>query len=276
MTTESTRESIHEEDLPARVGGPDSISVPDGRPRDEKTLELIMEEVKARRILLFEDALGKAFIELRLDDWPCDTLPLFDDRVGRWLTFFASEKRLGLLRGDELRRILTYLAGAAMKNPLNTIDDPTLLDLIRSDPNVVVIYEFMYGRSRIETKMLSFWVMLRRFGQERGILAIGKRRFAGGAQVLSREIDRRLDIFRRLGLRIERKRSNGAHIIISWMDDSDDQSSAQASTPKAQPLKDLGPLDGKSSLRAMLEARKASGSTIMEEAGDERAQSREV
>jgi hypothetical protein len=275
MTTESTREAIHEEDLPARMGGPESISVPDERPRDERTLELIMEEVKARRILLFENALGKAFIELRLEDWPCETLPLFDDRVGHWLTAFASEKRFGLLHRDELRRILTYLAGAAMRNPLNTIDDPTLLDLITSDPNVLVIYEFMYGRPRIETKMKGLWVMLRRFGQERGILVIGKRRFAGGAQVLSREIDRRLDIFRRLGLQIETKRSNGSHIIISWMDDSDDQSSAQASTPKSQPLKGLGQLDGKSSVRAILEARKASGSTLMEAAGDERAQSRE-
>src|SRR5262245_25838684 len=111
------------------MGGPDSSSVPDERPRDEKTLELIMEEVKAQRIMLFEDALGKAFIELRLEDWPCETLPLFDDRVGHWLTAFASEKRLGLLHGGELRRIQNYLAGAAMKNPLNTIDDPTLLDL---------------------------------------------------------------------------------------------------------------------------------------------------
>jgi hypothetical protein len=276
MTTASTREAVQGDDLPARMGGPDSISVPDERPRDEKTVELIMEELKARRILLFEDALRKAFIELRLDDWPCETLPLFDDRVGHWLTAFASDRRLGLLNGGELRRIQNFLAGAAMKNPLTTIDDPTLFDLITSDPNVLVISEFMYGRPRIETRMRDLWVMLWRFGKERGILVIGKRRFAGGAQVLSREIDRRLDIYRRLGLQIERKRSNGSHIIISWMDDSDDQSSAQASTPKAQPLKDLGQLDGKSSIRAILEARKASGSTLMEAAGDERAQSREI
>jgi hypothetical protein len=276
MTTESTREAIHEEDLPARMGGPESISVPDERPRDEKTVALIMEELKSRKILLFEDALGKAFIELRLEDWPCETLPLFDDRVGHWLTAFASEKRLGLLHRDELRRILTYLAGAAMRNPLNTIDDPTLLDLIRSDPNVLVIYEFMYDKSRIETKMKPLWVMLRRFAQERDILVIGKRRFAGGAQVLSREIDSRLDIFRRLGLQIETKRSNGSRIAISWMDDSDDQSSAHASTHKTKTFKDLGQLDGKSSVREILEARQASRSTVMEAAGDERTQSREV
>jgi hypothetical protein len=271
MTTESTREAIHEEALSAGMGGPESISVPDERRRDEKTVELIMEELKSRKILLFEDALGKAFIELRLENWPCEVLPLFADRVGHWLTAFASEKRLGLLSGGELRRIQTYLAGAAMKNPLSTIDDPSLLDLIKSDPNILIIYEFMYGRSRIETKMKSLWVMLKQFGQERGILAIGNKRFAGGAQVLSREIDRRLDIFRRLGLQIETKRSNGSHIIISWMDDSDDQSSAHASTPKAQPPKDLGQLDGKCSLRAILEARKASRSILMEAAGDERA-----
>jgi hypothetical protein len=123
--------------------------------------------------------------------------------------------------------------------------------------------------------MKPLWVMLRRFAQERGILVIGEKRFAGGAQVLSREIDRRLEIFRRLGLQIETRRSNGSHIIISWMDDSDDQSSAHASTPKAQPVKDLGQLDGKRSIREILEARKASGSTLMEAAGDERAQSRE-
>jgi hypothetical protein len=144
MTTESTREAIHEEDLPARVGGPESTSVPDERPRDEKTVELIMEELKARGILFFEDALGKAFIELRLENWPCEVLALFDDRVDHWLTAYALEKRLGLLHGGELRRIQTYLAGAAMKHPLNTIDDPTLLELITSDPTVLAIYEFMY------------------------------------------------------------------------------------------------------------------------------------
>jgi hypothetical protein len=41
MTTEVTREAVQGDDLPARMGAPDSMAAPDGRPRDEKTLELI-------------------------------------------------------------------------------------------------------------------------------------------------------------------------------------------------------------------------------------------
>lgn len=222
------------------------------------TLSAILKEVEAKKVHLYQSLLKQPYIVLCVEGRPTGRFPLFDPSVKHWLADFAWEKELGLLRARELDRILSVLAGRAMATTTARVDDPSLLRVILAEPVVHVVLEFVNGQQslRIEEMMQPLWNKLKEFAKERGLLQIGRKRFPGGANVLSRQLSHFAPIFEQLGIQLELVRRNGCRITLTRLDDSAVEPSAEPSADNSCPTRDLSPEDDRERRRALLLARR--------------------
>jgi hypothetical protein len=124
--------------------------------------------------------------------------------------------------------------------------DPALLQVIETEPLVAVLVEYMDGRGRLEQRANPLFDDLRDFASKKGLLTIGRRRFPGGSQVLSRKLAVLKDVLALLGIAVDIRRSNGSIITLTRRSDgSDGQPSAEPSAPNPLPEEDLPPKDDK-------------------------------
>lgn len=201
-------------------------------------LATLINELDAGRIRVYRDVLGKPNIEFRLGGHPNGAFSLFDDDVRAWLMDFFWHAGVGLLRKGQLDPILTYLAGRSLRFPCYEVDDPTLLKALQTEPVLTVAVEFMHlhPTGKYEQPMEALWKGWRDFAEDRNLLTFGKKKFPGGANVLSRQLRRLAPVLRALGLTVDIRRSNGSKVIITRRsDDTPAESPAQPSAGNTSP-----------------------------------------
>jgi hypothetical protein len=214
----------------------------DAQSRGSAALVALIKELDAGRVHLYRNVLGKPHIEFRLDGHPKRAFYLLHDDVRAWLMDFFWRAGVGLLHKGELDRILTYLAGRSLRYPCHDVDAPALLQALQTEPVLAVAVEFMHIRpsEKHENTMGALWKEWRDFAEERKLLTLGRKRFPGGANVLSRELRRLTPLLRTLGLIVEIRRSDGSQVTITRrLDDSPAEPSAQSSATNALPETDL-------------------------------------
>lgn len=226
--------------------------------RAEGVLKAILDEVRRGKVHLYLSILKQPYVFLDIHDRPAGCYPLFDPAMRHWLAAFAWDKKLGLLRNQEIDRILAVLAGWSLAAPVARSDDPALLRVIEAEPVVAVVLEFMRSQQspRIERMMHPLWEELQKFARERGLLKLGHRRFPGGANVLSRLLKSFIPIFKLLGIKIEIARSDGSKVTLTLLDDSWSEPSASSSSDNSAESNNLSPEDDRERRRALLQARK--------------------
>jgi len=234
----------------------------DTNPRDELILRALLEHVEAGQIFLYRNILQNSYVAFRVADRPAGVFLLHDDAVRNWIADFAWDGGLGLVQQRELDRIITVLAGRAMRSDHGQIGDAAAIQLIESEPVVAVALEFMQVKrtDKHETNVETLWIEWRDFANERGLLKLGRRRFPGGPNVLSRVLRRFAEPLRALGVSVSFRRSNGSHVVLERLsDDAAFQSSAQPSVPKPCQNKDLASVDDRAARVARLRERKSKG-----------------
>jgi hypothetical protein len=224
----------------------------------EANLMAILDEVKARKIHLYQSVLKEPWIFFDVEGRSPGCFSLFDPAVKHWLSHYSWDKELGLLRSQELDRILSVLAGLAMATPVGKTSDPTLLRIIQSEPVVAVLLDYMHKQTatRLEFEMEKLWEVLSVFARERGMLQFGRRRFPGGSNVLSRLLRRFIPVFASLNIIVEIARSNGSKVTLCRLDDPEPQPSAEPSTANSSNQNNLSPEDDRNRRRASLLERK--------------------
>ncbi len=137
---------------------------------------------------------------LRLFSWECRC----------WLRLFATRAN-ATLSTEGVKQVLDLLAGLSLETDSTVISDRELLDLLQGEPAFASVVEFMaiQETSPFEETTEAFYKRLTNFAKERGLLIRGRKRFPGGANVLSRFIRQNLDLFEAAGIRIQLRRSNG-------------------------------------------------------------------
>src|SRR4051812_16972344 len=98
--------------------------------RAEMALAVVLGQVQAGKIRLYQNVLGHPYIVFNVENRPSGCFDLFDDSVPHWLADFIWDVQIGLLHPREIDRILTVLAGRAMQERLARIDDPALLRVV--------------------------------------------------------------------------------------------------------------------------------------------------
>jgi len=233
--------------------------MPDERlSRAEEILDDLVAEVTAGTIELYRDVLQEPRIVFHLQDRPQGNHGLYDETVHEWLTDFGYERGHGLLCRRRLFTILRALAGRSLRSRRDEVDDPSLLNLLQTEPIVAVAYEFMYCHSAEvhEAKAEPLWKQWRQWATDRGLLKIGRKRFPGGSNVLSRQLCELKEVLAALGINVEIKRSNGSLIRLTRRsDDSANQSSGEPSSPKSKPDNENLPSDDTNAVLAKLRAR---------------------
>jgi hypothetical protein len=164
-----------------------------------------------------------------------------------------------LLREREIDRILTVLLGRALKNNLPQIEDKALLDILRSVPVVVVVYEYMFAQQAVtlELQMKALHKALTEFARERELIHLGRKRFPAGPNWLSHELKHYKEILAALGVHVEIWRSNGCNVrLIRRSDGSSQQSSKEPSGGNVIASNQLQTPDAKNEQLARLRAPK--------------------
>lgn len=228
--------------------------------QDVLALRRLEVEIANGRIHIYRNLLGQPYVffdvtgKTDADTHPAFHQHLFHKDVRAWLTLFLWKVEGILLLERELDRVLQALSGLSLRHKLDRVTDPALLELLESEPTVAVIVEFMHSekQSRIEHTMESLWKTLRDFARKRRLQVRGKKRFPGGANVLSRKMNLFKNELTQFGIQFTTFRSNGCEVILEWLDDSTSQSSAQSSAPNPAPEQELPPADAKQSMLAKL------------------------
>lgn len=236
----------------------------DQESRDVIALRRLEAEIANGRVHVYRNLLGQPYayfdiVERTLaDTHPAVHLHLFHDDVRGWLTQFLWKAEGILLHDRELDRVLQALAGLSLRNKLDQATDPALLELLETEPTVAVVVEFMHAekRSKLEHSMESLWKLLRDFARERGLLVRGKNRFPGGANVLSRKLNRFETELKRFGIGFTAVRSNGCKVVLERLGDSTSQPSAEPSAPNSTAGRELPPVDAKQAMLAKLAAKR--------------------
>lgn len=200
--------------------------------RVEILFEVIHSEIKAERIKVYRNVMGDPYISCIHPKYPKLETFLFDKNVRSWFTHFLKEEKGCLPKSGELNCILEELAGRSMSNMVGNIQDPCLTRIIESEPVVAVVLEFMHTKAppRYEESMASLWKELHKFAKERGLLVRGKNRFPAGANTLSGKLRKFLQVFEKLGITINNRRSNGSKVtIVRRLDDSSLEPSVESS-----------------------------------------------
>jgi len=226
----------------------------------EAALSSLLVEIETGRIEVYQNVLGQPYIIFRVPERPGGGFFLFHQDVRAWIAEFAWDGKHGLLRERDLDRILTFLRGRAMRKRLPQISDPAMLHLLRSEPVIAVVYEFMYEHAtgRHEDTMEPLWKAWKVFAQERGLLRLGRKRFPGGSQVLSRLLTHFKETLLALGIAIEIKRSDGSNVTLQRSSDAPaPQSSSEACGSNPGSDKPLGAVDDKTAQIARLRELKA-------------------
>ena len=229
-------------------------------PRDECALKAILARVEDGTIRLYRNVLHKPYIGFHGDDRPTGTFHLDDPAVRAWLSDFVWDQDLGLIHQRELDRIITVLAGRAMRSDLDHVSDPAALELVQTEPVVAVALEYMHihPTDKYTGKVEVVWKEWREFARDRGLLKLGRKRFPGGANVLSRELAKHKRALEWLGIYVTIKRSNGAQLTITRrLDGSQHGPSPQSSTSNPADKHDLSPEDDKEARVTQLRLRKS-------------------
>lgn len=156
--------------------------------RDVLALRRLEAEIANGRIQVYRNLLGQPYVFFDIDGkiiddtHPAVHLHLFHDDVRAWLTQFIWKAEGVLLHQRELDRVLQALAGLSLREKVEQVTDPALLQLLETEPTVAVIVEFMYAATskRLESTMLGLWKKLRDFGHERGCWSEGRTAFREG------------------------------------------------------------------------------------------------
>jgi hypothetical protein len=232
----------------------------DQQSRDALALRRLEVEIGKNRIHVYRNLLGQPYaffdiVEEKLaDTQPTLHLHLFHKDVRGWLTQFIWKAEGILLHERELDRLLQALAGLSLREKVDRVTDPALLDLLENEPTVAVIVEYMHAekQTRKETTMESLWKTLRDFARERGLLVRGKNRFPGGANVLSRKLNRFENELKQFEIQFKMTRSNGCKVVLERLGDSTSQPSAEQSALNPTTDQGLPPADAKQSMLAKL------------------------
>lgn len=232
--------------------------------QDVLALRRLEAEIENERVHVYRNILGQPYVFFDIvertlaDTQPAIHLHLFHDDVRGWLTQFLWKAEGILLHERELDRVLRALHGLSLRHKLDRVTDPALLELLETEPTVAVIVEFMHAekRSKLEHTMESLWKTLRDFARERGLLVRGQKRFPGGANVLSRKMNRFANELKPFGIRFTMTRSNGCKVVLERLDDSATQPSAEPSTQNPANDMDLAPADAKQAMLARLAAKR--------------------
>lgn len=235
---------------------PDNKKKPE---RVETVFAFILVETKAERIKLYRNILKMPYILCNHEKYYKLHAYLFDDDVRNWFSHFVKEEVGFLLKIREINCILAELAGRSMSELVDKIQDPFLTRMIESEPVVAAVLEFTHimPTDPYEVTMEVLWKELLKFAKNRGMLVLGKNRFPGGANVLSRKLTEFLKVFEQLGITIVILRSNGSKVTISRrLDDSSPKPSVESSELNSNYNNGLSLMDDKSKNILHLQQRK--------------------
>ena len=232
--------------------------------QDTIALHRLEAEIKCGRIRVYRNPLGQACICFNAveEDPPGAKAGVHlrmshnDSHASLSEFIWRTEKILLDRRG--VGRIMLVLQGLTLANSVGRPTDPALLELLETEPTVAVITEFMQSekRSKLENTMESLWKELHGFAQQRDLLAIGKKRFPRGSNVLSRSMTCYKDQLMLLGIRFSMTRSNGCRVVLERLDDPASEPSAEPSAPKPPEKMDLLPRDANKAMLANLAAKR--------------------
>lgn len=233
--------------------------------QDVLALRRLEGEIEKKRIHVYRNLLGQPYVffdiveKTSADTQPAIHLHLFHRDVRGWLTQFIWKAEGILLHERELDRVLQALSGLSLRNKVDRVTDPALLELLETEPTVAVLVEFMHAekRGKLELGMESLWKTLRDFARERRLLVRGKSRFPGGANVLSRKMNHFRTELRQFGIGFTTTHSNGCKVVLERLDDSRSQPSAEPSAPNSTAGHELPPVDAKQAMLAKLAAKRS-------------------
>jgi hypothetical protein len=174
------------------------------------------------------------------------------------------ENKTILLKRHEIDRILSALAGRSLKTSDRYRDDPELLRLIETEPVLAVAIEYVEQCDNLpqEKSMAQLWKDWHDFAGERGLLQLGRNKFPGGANVLSRKLSQLKTVLNQTGISVTKKRSDGSKVIIERRkDDGIDEPSSGSSSINPNDTGDLHRTDDRKQLLASLSARKSKTAT---------------
>jgi hypothetical protein len=224
--------------------------------REEQALTVILDELTQRRLQVYRNLLGQPYVCCDVGGQPSLHAYLFDRDFRGWLVVFVKERCGFLLREREADRLLEFLGGQSLREKVARVTDQALLQFIENEPVVAVVLEFMHTSPRHEARMEQLWKELKKFARSRRLLTRGKKRFPGGANVLSRKLTLLRPILERLGIDVAIRRSNGSTVTLTRRsDDSWFEPSAEASPPNVHEYQGLPPQDERAERRARLEAK---------------------
>ena len=143
-----------------------------------------------------------------------------------WLTALGWVTRGAFPSSREIDNILQVLMIWSRKHRA-ACDDEAIVKQLQQSPLLVTIVEYMQGRDGDEWhgRAKDLWTTLREAAREAETLALGGRRFPGGPNVMSRQKSPQRELRRSLGIEFVIRRSNGAHLTIRCVDDSQTASS---------------------------------------------------
>ena len=228
----------------------------------ESILALLLAEIDARRIDVYRNVLEQPYIIFRVEDRPKGSYFLQSDSVRGWIADFAWDAKLGAPNKPDLDRIITVLLGRALRNNRQQIEDQSVLQILREEPVVAVILEFMFAHQSgsVETTMEALRKDLTTFATERQLMRLGRNRFPRTAQRLSKEINHYAKTLATLGIDAQIWRSNGSKVILTRRsDDSSAVSSAVSSDDNSAAHNRLLAPDAKVEQLARLQALKDKG-----------------
>jgi hypothetical protein len=224
--------------------------------REEQALAVVVHELARRGIQVYRNVLRQPYACCDVPGHPAIHAHLFDRDFRGWLVVFVCEQCDFLLREREADRILEFLAGQSLREQVQRVTDQALVQFIENEPVVAVVLEFMHTRVRHEARMEALWKELQKFARSRRLLVRGKKRFPGGANVLSRKLTLLKPILERLGIDVAIRRSNGSTVTLTRRsDDSWFEPSTEPSPPNVHEFQGLPPQDKRAERLARLEAK---------------------
>jgi len=229
----------------------------------EAALAGIEEEIADGKVNLYHSVCGEPYITFADTGSSCR---VYGRQIKAVLTDRVWNQRHVLLKKYEVERIVTALAGMAMRSPAFGVDDPELLELMEAEPVLAVVVEFADAKIKPRQKwagtMAKLWKELGDFSKERGLTSAGGKRFPGGAHVLSRKLAALKAVLEQMGITVTTKRSNGCQVTVKVdQDDSKSRSSSQPSADNPNGHKHLPRMDDSEAIFETLRLRKANNST---------------
>lgn len=201
-------------------------------PADESkddTFEQVVLDVARLNVKLFCDRTGKPCV--RLPDDP-RTWPLRSDRFKAWFSYEVELQTKEVLKRSDLHNMLRILEGQAFATGVLDSDDNLLWQSLEDEPALLVTYEFMQDKLRVEYPTEILRGILTKLAQERHI-DIQAKKWPAIARLLSVKLNRYKDLLQQAGITVsvEHRRDGSWTILERQNGDDGDAEPSPASQP---------------------------------------------